>query len=1049
LLFAYHLYSQQFNIERIGIKEGLLHSLVTGIDQDSQGRVLLSTGGGLCRYDGLEFSYVTTWNGISYSRLTDVVAERNGNVWVGSILGIDLIRGNRVFKIPSSTVGETHTFCKSDEGIWALTSKGVFNLRFKNDSIYQVGFTIANRNLPGITPIFQDRILSNFIYQSTHGEVFLGFQGNLFVLKNKSFIPIKNNSNALFNCCIEIAEGKILLGSTNGLYLFEKNKLIRVNHSISSNFDILKMVAIGSRLWMVVKKTNEEHTSLHSIDINDQNIHRVIALENGLPDYPTKIFADHENNLWILTNNGVAILKGEAFTNITTHDGLIGNKIWAVSKTSDGALWLGTIGEGMSIITPKKIYRYSKSNGLPDNYVGKVYQTKNGEIYVGTSNAGLTKAKYNRINDSYSFEGLTLLENNRLRIDDIVEDDTGTLWVATSKGLYYKKRKTNLFKRFKLFPADTGELFVQKLQLDTLRNALWVGTRYNGVFLKLNHTVQRLAELDANEEISSIAIDNQGGVWFGTRNKGIALFTGDTLSWFREQDGISSNLIYILYADSEYLWIGTNLGLDRLNQTAYRKGLIELKHYGSEEGLPDLEINLNGVLPDGTKGFWMATNGGLTHYEKTFDISNNVPPRASIVGLLLHSEVTDWKKFSKNVDPITGLPKSLRLPYDLNHLTFQLSAISFKNPKQVKYAWYLDGFDDKWIIGKTPQAIYSNLPFGKHYRLHFKAANSDGVWSSEVVSMPIYIAPPFWGTWWFRILLVLFLVTGVFYLIHHRVRSLKERQEELELMVEQRTVELKEQLNIIDEKNRQIMDSIMYAKFLQGAMLPSIQGIKLHFSDVFVFYRPKDYVSGDFYWFYNHNNLSIFAVADCTGHGVPGAIVSVICENALRTAAKECGYRNAADIVSLTNKYVVDFFAKTQKGIYDGMEIALAVFDHKSFELDFCGAKMPMYVLKNNELIKLKPSIYRIGWVIENAHYKGQTVKISSNDLVFAFTDGFGDQLNAENSQKFSSTRLRNMIIDNYSRPLSYIEQQLNITFDQWKGLNEQFDDVLVVGIKI
>jgi serine phosphatase RsbU (regulator of sigma subunit) len=232
-------------------------------------------------------------------------------------------------------------------------------------------------------------------------------------------------------------------------------------------------------------------------------------------------------------------------------------------------------------------------------------------------------------------------------------------------------------------------------------------------------------------------------------------------------------------------------------------------------------------------------------------------------------------------------------------------------------------------------------------------------------------------------------------------------------------------------------------------MLPSIEDLKTYFTDTFLFYKPKDYVSGDFYWFYHYKNKSIFAVADCTGHGVPGAIVSVICENALRTALRDQNYSNTSKILLKTNRLVVDFFSKSQKSIIDGMEIALCVFDHNTMELEYSGAKMPLYIISDGQLVKLRPDIYRIGWDNHKVSYTSKKVKLAKNDIVFAFTDGYCDQFSAENGEKFSSTRLKNLILENYGSPCSLLENNLAQTFEKWRGFNEQIDDVLVLGIKI
>ncbi len=1041
-------FAQRYNIQYIGVKDGLQHSLVTGIDQDAQGRVWLSTGGGLCSYNGVDFTYITTRDGLNYTRLTDVVVELNGNVWTSSAHGVNLIRGSTITGISAAHLGEVTALGKSDKGVWALSNKGVFKIYHTDSGLFYHFYSLPSNVGLSISPIFQDRSTTSFVHQISYDKALIGYQGNLYLLNGEKIFPVPTDNPLAINATTMSPDGTVYLGTSSGLYRFADGKLLRYSHVVADNLDIIKLAKVGTRFWLIAKEIGAEDYGLFSIDTLNGSFKRVITPRNGLPDIPSKLFVDHEENLWVLTNNGIAIIKGEAFISYTTADGLVGNKIWGLCKTYDGALWAGTIGEGLSVITDKKVHQYTKKNILPDNYVGKIFQSSDGTIYVGTSNAGLCRAFYNPKTDSYSFVRLPLLPNEKLRIDDILEDEQGLLWIATSKGLFVTRNKRD-FRLIKLFPSDTGGVFIQKLLLDDHRHRLWIGTRFNGIFyLEKGKTVQ-FPLISPSEEISTIAQDREGNIWFGTRNNGIFQYSEKGLKQIREEHGIASNLIYILYADRESLWVGTNLGLDRINLSSFRDERLEVRHYGPDEGLPDLETNLNGVLSDGENGFWLATNGGLARYQKEFDKLNAVPPIVSISDIMLRSQKTNWNLYNDVVDPITGLPDKLRLRYNQNHLTFEFIGVSFKNPLLVKYAWYMEGLENRWVESRNRQAIYSNLPPGNTYRFHLKAANADGVWSNEVVSIPIYIAPPFWSTWWFRIAVITGIVALTFLFISHRIKSLKEKQEELEAMVEQRTVELREQLEIVDEKNRQITDSIKYAKFLQGSMLPSLDDIKRHFSDAFVFYRPKDFVSGDFYWFCHNDGCSILAVADCTGHGVPGAIVSVICENALRTAVRECNFRNTSEILLRTNQHVVEFFSQSQKNIHDGMELALAIIDHSTLEMEYSGAKMPIYVISKGELIKLKPNIYRIGWEISKVQYSSHKLYLNKDDMIFAFTDGFGDQFGAESAQKFSSSRLKALLYDNSSQPYSYVEHILAITFDQWKGFYEQLDDVLVMGVKV
>lgn len=1043
------LLGQNYNIIRYGVREGVLHSLVTGIVQDPRGDIWMSTGGGLCRFNGVDFQYYTTRDGLAFTRLTCIASDDDGNIWVGSSKGLNFLNGKAIQTVGGSLQSNEIIFLASagNSMVWAIASNGLYRISFLSGK-----FTVESVDFPGFQPteqaqIFQDRTHRNFVYQAPNGRVFFGNNGKLYGIENMVAVQIHHPDYLLVNSAYE-ANGNLLFATNRGLYNLRDSLLVPYLMNNLSSIDIKTVRGYRNRLWILGNEYGNRNY-IYEIDINDTAYLRKIGKENGLSDDPTQIMVDHEGNLWATSNNGANLLRSKAFVAFTTSEGLIGNKTWGIARTADGSIWVGTIGEGLTVIKDNKFYNFNTNNGLPDNYVGKIFEDSQGAIYIGTSNAGLNRAYYNKNSKSYYFRRLALLPDIKVRIDDIIEDGEGTIWVATSKGLYFSKNR-NSFNKFNLTATDTGQFFIQKLQIDGMRKIMWVGTRNNGAFFIQNNTPIPFKALSANEEVSSIALDSQGNVWFGTRNNGLYRFDGTHTMRISENDGLASNLIYILHPDGyNNLWVGTNLGLDRIDLASLTESKrIAIRHYGSDEGLIDIETNLNGVLNDGNGNFWIATNGGLLRYDRNSDMINSTPPKVRLTSLKLNSQDTNWEMYSNVTDFWSGLPNNLTLNHNQNHLTFEFVGVSFRNPKLVKYVWKLEGFDDKWIENSNRQAIYSNIPPGR-YQFRLKAANSDGIWSAEVHSMPITIKPPVWATLWFRLTMVITVGLLVYLYVLYRIKRLRHKQRELENLVSIRTLELREQFEIVDEKNKQILDSLNYAKFLQNAILPPVEQLKLNFSDSFVIHRPKDYVSGDFYWYQRQSNVSVLAVADCTGHGVPGAIISVICENALRQAVTECKFENPAKILLQTNQHVLNAFNQSQKEIHHGMEIALCTFDHTTNELVFSGANLGIHILQDNNLIKLKPCIQRIGWSYRTIPFTNHTLKLLPGSRLFLFTDGFVDQFEPKNKKKFSSARLRKLLLNSCNQPMSRVQTLLESEFEAWKGSYDQIDDVLVIGLAI
>lgn len=269
--------------------------------------------------------------------------------------------------------------------------------------------------------------------------------------------------------------------------------------------------------------------------------------------------------------------------------------------------------------------------------------------------------------------------------------------------------------------------------------------------------------------------------------------------------------------------------------------------------------------------------------------------------------------------------------------------------------------------------------------------------------------------------------------------------------IAQQKEEVLHQKKMIEEKNEEITSSIRYAQSIQDAILPSQATIESYFPKNFVLYKPKDIVAGDFYWFEQKDDLLFFAVADCTGHGVPGAMVSVVCHNALNQAVREFNLTDPAAILNKTRKLVVATFGKTENNIKDGMDISLCVIDQKTKELSFSGANNSLWINRKgeSEVIKLKADRQAIGFTHDPKPFNTHSIKLEPNDRIYAFTDGFADQFGGENAKKYKSGKLEEFIFSIQELTLDRQRDVLLNEFNRWKGEMEQTDDVCIVCIEI
>lgn len=276
---------------------------------------------------------------------------------------------------------------------------------------------------------------------------------------------------------------------------------------------------------------------------------------------------------------------------------------------------------------------------------------------------------------------------------------------------------------------------------------------------------------------------------------------------------------------------------------------------------------------------------------------------------------------------------------------------------------------------------------------------------------------------------------------------------ELERKVEERTFEISEQNKIISEKNKDITDSINYAKRIQEALLPREEVKRLTPENFFVLYKPRDIVSGDFYWFEEQNGILIFCVADCTGHGVPGALMSMIGATNLRQILDEAISFNAADILSRLDKRIIESLKQQSElnPTKDGMDTAICLIDTKKNTAVFAGALRPLVLIRENEIISYSSSSYSIGGYNPDIkkEFTNHEIELKKGDTIYMFSDGYADQFGGPKNKKLMIKKFKNSLSDISNFPMAKQKEYLHQLFEDWRGNNEQVDDVLVMGIKI
>ena len=706
-------------------------------------------------------------------------------------------------------------------------------------------------------------------------------------------------------------------------------------------------------------------------------------------------------------------------------------------------------------------------------------EDKSGNLWFGTYGGGVSKYDGNRVD---------AIEAAMQRGETIPE--------RTQQDL--KKINGKLVKSFTHFTEKEGlSNNVVRSILEDKSGNLWFGTYGGGV---RNYDGNRVEAIEAAMQRGETIPERTLQDLKRENGKLVKSFTH-----FTEKEGLSNNAVLSMLEDkSGNLWFGSRFGLSELKVKNLKLKVENperpfFKNYTYEDGF--LGIGVNGgktICEDKNGTIWVAANDRLTAYHPEGELADTVAPNIQLTSIALFNENIKWanlqnsKVKSQNskeeniaadtsftlgngvsvgnfeFDGITkwySLPENLSLAYNNNYITFNFIGITQKQSKKVKYQYKLEGIDENWsAITNRTEAPYGNLPQGT-YSFKIKAMNSEGYWSNEF-NYTFTIRPPWWKTWWFRSLVIGCLLLVVWLFFRWRTAALRKEKIILEEKVEKRTHELAEktivaeanekdaisQRHLVEEKQKEIIDSINYAERIQRSFLATKELLDENLKDYFVFFQPKDVVSGDFYWASKLNNGNfVLVTADSTGHGVPGAIMSILNISCLENAVKE-GVKEPAEILNHTRINIIERLKKdgSADGGKDGMDASLICFDFKNNKLNYSAANNPIWIVRENQLLEFSPDKMPVGKHDKDSiSFIQHEVSLEKGDLIYALTDGMPDQFGGPKGKKFMYKQLKELLICISTEPMEIQKQKLSDALNNWKGNMEQVDDITLIGIRV
>jgi ligand-binding sensor domain-containing protein/serine phosphatase RsbU (regulator of sigma subunit) len=1322
---------QLVRFDHLSTDQGLSQTGVNCILQDRTGFMWFGTNDGLNRYDGYSFTIFRPEKKSDYhpnnNNFTCLYEAKDGKIWIGTLKGGVNIYNPQTEKFTYLVNEKDCKNCLSNNRItaitedrngymWIATGGGGLNRYHPETQTFKVyKYEDKNKNTKQ-RDIFWDSHHNDVwsLLTDVQGRLWIGTYAGLFLYQPqtdnfKHYMPVPNqladNSNYIWSIKPD-KKGKLLLGTKSELAVFDP-KTGNFEHIVQDPtqpelFNKPNVWAVHQdrtgKVWcgtlgngLLLMNEQNGQRSFSSYKFDEKN---PTSITN---DVVNCIYEDRSGVIWLGTNNGISKWDNYRYrfdhhrhqTNVD--NSLINNQVLGFWQTSLNDLWIATR-NGLDHFD-RSTNRYThylndpkNPKTIADNFVRAVFQDSYGYLWIGTNN-GLDRMDLKT--KELKHYVMNVKDTNSLSASATMcffEDKNQDLWIGTLGGVSKYLRKEDRFLRNaknalrpnNLFAKNTvSHNYIYDIHIDRNNNVLIATGQGLNMFNAKADTLQYIVndEKDStslsHNYVTSILETRSGQLWLGTAG-GLNLFDPNTgkCQVFKKKDGLPNDVIFgMVEDDNGFLWLSTNKGISKFDPKKR-----QFKNYTVGDGLQGDNFADGAYYKNASGEIFFGGYNGYNVFQPA-KIKDNpfVPPVV----------LTDFKIFNESVRPgeesklttSISTTKEITLSYKDYVFSIDFSALHFSVPEKNQFAYRLEGLENNWNYtdAKRRYVTYTNLE-PKTYYFYVKGSNSDGIWNEEGVRLKIVVTPPFWQTWWFRIMALVAVLAGAYVFYRSRIAVIEAQKRNLETLVAERTheillknaaleqkteeisaqrdeilrknteleqkteeistqrdailkkneeiselyeglqtlstigqkitsvlaleqlieaihahvnslmdatcfgigiynpdtrqIEFKNsyiehgekmpdfaysiddknrfavycfdkhetilmnnvaeeytryiakrqqvimgqsvqsimyvplelenkaigvltvqsyernaydeqhltilrnlasyisiatdnaqnfrQLNdskeIIEEKNKSITDSIRYAQRIQQAILPSPQIMDdlLGSGNYWVFYKPKDIVSGDFYWCRDTGRYLYLAVVDCTGHGVPGAFMSLIGYTQLNEIVNKRSGITPAELLETLHRRIKNALKQDSGNNTDGMDAAVCCIDRQNpNQLLFAGAKRPLYRVRDGKLTETPGARKSIGGRdgILVKKFENQEVDITEADAFYMFTDGFSDQ-NEGNMKRYGTTKFKTLL-ESFAHQAAH-DQQQGIEAE-WQRLSEysQRDDIAVMMFRI
>jgi serine phosphatase RsbU (regulator of sigma subunit) len=1003
-----------------------------GIVQDRYNIIYSANLSGVLNYDGVYWRLIPMAN---ESAAISIDVDKKGQIFVGGQNELGYLKKHtdgtlkyqsllnfipekdRDFSIIWSTLcSKNKVYFGSNESLIIYDYKKTQVIKAPVDSLFHTFFKVAdlllvrqfgvgfkvyiNNNLEFIN---SSKILADvkvrFILPKENDEYWVGTENGMYTMK----LNIKNPTKSIIsktphiidewiqtnqiNCGIKLSNGNYVFGS-------QKKGIIHVDKYL--------------------------------------NIIKSITYKNGLQDeFVAGAYEDVSGNIWLSLNKGISHIEiNSPITYWTKLDGIKGTIETAFKF--DKKLFIGTI-KGLDI--------YNKD------------ENKFEETPVTTSVWDLCKIKNKLL---IATEGVYIYENHKYNyalecglVYKLLADkmDSTIVYIGGESFFMIGKLKGNFINIIKTFEVkgDIRSIFQKN-------NVVYFSINGWGIdaLNTKNYTIKHYTEKDGlpNLQDNTIFEYNQQTL-IGTYN-GIYTFNEKSKNKFTRENKYNCfpndyqfSKTTPIFQDIFFQGTGNSDNIAKVDEISSLKfennKLIEDKKFLRRiRDVNAKHFHLNDSL------VYISTNDGLYCYDLTYH--KKPQPYITIINSLHSPKDTIINDVFENIN------ENYKFNYSENELQFYLAAPNFSNKNELLFAYYLEGKNityGKWT--KNNIASFYNLIEG-HYIFHAKSKDVLGKEGKEI-SFSFSILPPWYRTAWAYTSYVLVFVVIIWLIVKLNTKRLRDKNIKLENTITERTKTIIEQKVEIEHKNQEIVDSINYAQRIQKSLLASDNLLDENLKNYFVFFNPKDIVSGDFYWGAELSEKEFALVtADSTGHGVPGAIMSMLNISCLNEAVEGQKLKQPSEILNYTRSKIIKHLSNdgSASGGKDGMDCSLITFDFEKNLITYTAANNPIWIVRENTMIELKPDKMPVGKHDRDSEsFSQHEFNVQKNDTIYALTDGMPDQFGGSKGKKYMYKQLKELLISISQLPMIDQKEKLQIEFNNWKGDLEQVDDVLIIGVKV